>query len=1167
MTINSIKTLFAVGEISPALYGRPDLVKYAGGCSTLRNCFVNYRGGANSRAGTAYVGKCKQSADAAPPRDIPFQFNLNQGYVLEFGDQYMRVKSQGAYVVETGKTITGATNTNPVALEITGHGYSVDDEVYITGMEGMTELNGLTWKVYSVPDANHITLYTLFDNPVDATDFGVYTTGGTAARIYTVVAPYAAIDLPFLKYTQSADTMSLTCVNQSTGTEYPPYELTRFGNTNWVFSQATFDPVITPPTNLIATAQSSTTLSTYYAYVVTAIDKDTGEESIASDFVSVQNNDISINAGSNTISWSPVANARSYNVYKATPSYNVTVPIGSLTGYIGTTTNTTFTDTNITIDYTSTPPTHEDPFASGAIDDVTVTFGGANLNQNTIGYTINTSTGSGFSAIPLITGDTLSSFLITHPGKNYVNTDTITIGIKASGTYTFVANPTAGQTIILNGVTWTFVSGTPTGNQTKIHSTVQNTVRALAQDLNASATAGIAVASYSLSGLVLNIYYDAIGTGGNAYTLAAGTYGGTVSGGTLTGGATDSATATLVVGATSGIYPGVVAYYQQRRVYANTLNKPDTYFFSRPGAYSNFDSSNPVTADSAFNGKPWAQQINGIQFMVPMTNGLITLSGNGAWLLNGGNQATITASSQTALAQSYNGCSFTLPPLVVNYEILYVQSKGSIVRDLSYNFYTNIFTGTDLTILSDHLFNYHQLRQWCYAEEPFKIIWAVRDDGTLLSLTFLKEQDIYGWARHDTNGLYVGVCSVTEPPVDAVYTIVKRYIKGEDAWAYYSERMDNRNWENAEDCFCVDAGLTTTSTFPNAVLTPAAAEGTNNISAVNLIAGGSGYTAPVVSVNDPLGVGSGATFSVTVSGGVITAISVLTEGINYTKGSTLTIADSTGTGAVAQPIITDNVVFNTNLPVFSAGNVGDVIRVNNNNSSTTTADTAITATGGGKAIITSYISPTSVIADIVEPITNILLDDDELPVPVSAGQWSISTPTTTVSGLNHLEGMTVAILADGSVVPNQTVVNGSIDLQQEYSVITVGLPFTAQVQTMYLDVPDPGGGNTVQGKRKNIQAVTARVEKSRGFSYGTNQPDQSTQPNNATVPWTDMKEAKERNALINAGASIPLFTGDVRVLVPGGWNKKGQIAIQQSYPLPLNLTAIIPEYTIGDTSG
>ena len=101
------------------------------------------------------------------------------------------------------------------------------------------------------------------------------------------------------------------------------------------------------------------------------------------------------------------------------------------------------------------------------------------------------------------------------------------------------------------------------------------------------------------------------------------------------------------------------------------------------------------------------------------------------------------------------------------------------------------------------------------------------------------------------------------------------------------------------------------------------------------------------------------------------------------------------------------------------------------------------------------------------------------PEPATSGSWSISTPTTTISGLNHLNGLTVAILADGSVVSNQVVTNNSITLQQPASNIVIGLPYTCQVQTMYLDGPSQGG--TIQNKRKNISAVGLRVEGSRVF--------------------------------------------------------------------------------------
>ncbi len=1441
MTSTSIQNSFSAGEISPSLFGRTDLGKFRNGAFTMRNFFANFRGGASSRAGFAYCGTSKQAGTDNPPRLITFQFNINQGYILEFGDQYMRILYRGAYITESNVTITGITNENPGVFTSASHGYSNGDWIFISGIVGMTNFNGLTWIVQNVT-TNTFTVTDLFGNDVDTTAFSAYLSGGTSARIYTVVSPYAAVDLPYLKFTQSADTMSLTCWNQVTLTEYPIYDLQRIANTNWVFTLTSFGSSIAAPKNVLVVAESSTTLSTYYSYVVTAIDANTGQESIASSPGGVKNNDIAVNAGSNNISWTAVVGASSYNIYASIPSYTVPVPVGVSYGFIGSSFSTNFVDTNIIADFTKSPPSHQNPFARGQITSVNITAGGAGFTQDTIAYSITTSTGTGFVGVPVVVSGSLAAFVVQNSGTGYLSTDTITItggGVAASGTYTFTGNPANGRTIILDGVTWTFTTGTPSGTQTKIGANTAVTLSTLALNLNSSANSSISLASYTASATVLTITYKTTGTSGNSYTLAAGTYGGSVSGATLSGGVNGAdlgATATLNVGPQTGTYPGDVAYFQQRRVYADTQNDPDTYFMSQPGNYKNFDSSVPVVDSDSITGSPWAQQINGIQFLVPMPSGLIVLTGKGAWLLNGFSGGAITPSSQQAQAQAYNGCNGTVPPIVINYDVLYVQSKGSIVRDLSYNFYANIYTGTDTTVLSNHLFNFYQIVEWAYAEEPYKLVWAVRNDGKMLCLTYLKEQEITAWTRHDTNGFFVSVASVTEPPVDSVYVVVKRLVQ--EQYMYYIERMDNRNWQNAEDCFCVDSGLQYPMTFPDAVLTPSSATGSNNISSVNLIMGGAGYTSPVVTAIDSTGKGTGATFSVdlcengginawnisrarynnkflyigapsvpvgvlsssqlnstgtklyingvngilyqftlgvaydvstatydsksfdytaeiastfnfqfnnsgtdlyildftiatiyqyslstpfdistasysghsfsaateittanaaagffigsnesklyvcdlstsktyeyTVSSpgnistasyaskffnasaqasscysiamkadgtkfytsdfvtgniyeyslsiafdittavydnksinsidliggqlssvcfsqdgqnlylsgdlnntiyqynisnftcvpGEIVGINVLTEGDNYTAGlTTLQVTDSSGSGAVAQPIITNIVSFEADGSVFTPNNVGDVIRVGNNNS---TVISGVSTIGGGKAIITAYVSPTSVSANIIETLTSIITDDPNLtPVPAISGDWSVSTPVTTVSGLNHLDGLEVAILADGSVVNNQIVSNNSITLPAAASSVVIGLPYICQLQTSYLEPP---GQPTVQGKRKNISSAVIRVEGSRGISVGSNQPDSSAQPNFSSPPWTGLVPIKEPSNSVTSGNSVPLLTKDEYVNIPGDWAVGGQVAVQQEFPLPANINAIISFSTIGDTS-
>lgn len=437
MPFSSIQNGFSAGEFSPSLFGRTDLAKYHLGTSTCRNFFVNYRGGASSRAGFAYVGTCKQSGSAAPPRDIKFQFNINQGFALEFGDQYMRIKSDGAYVIEATVNVSSV-NSAALFTTATSHGYSVGDWVFD---QGNTGFNGLTWIVATVPSSTTFTVTDLFGNVISS---ATASTGGTVARIYTVVSPYAAVDLPYLKFTQSADTMSLTCVNPNTLTEYPPYDLERFSNTNWTFTALSFAASINPPTNVVATATSSTTVNTWYSYVVTAVSSDTGEESIASLSYAVENNDISVNAGSNTVTWNAVANASSYNVYKATPSYNIPVPVGVSYGYVGSSFGASFTDTNIEADFTQVPPVHNNPFARGQILSVNPTANGSGYSQGTIGYTVTTSTGTGFSGTPVVVNGGFVAFIVVNGGVGYQPTDTITITGGTGATATLNVGPETG---------------------------------------------------------------------------------------------------------------------------------------------------------------------------------------------------------------------------------------------------------------------------------------------------------------------------------------------------------------------------------------------------------------------------------------------------------------------------------------------------------------------------------------------------------------------------------------------------------------------------------------------------------------------------------------------------------------------------------------------------
>lgn len=261
----------------------------------------------------------------------------------------------------------------------------------------------------------------------------------------------------------------------------------------------------------------------------------------------------------------------------------------------------------------------------------------------------------------------------------------------------------------------------------------------------------------------------------------------------------------------------------------------------------------------------------------------------------------------------------------------------------------------------------------------------------------------------------------------------------------------------------------------------------------------------------------------------------------------LALPQPTPSASLTASYTTGVVTFVANAGVFTSSDVGSVLRM-----------------GGGIATITTYSSTTTVIGSITTPITAVYPDDpNNTPLPAATGSWTLTVPTMIVSGLDHLEGLTVNALADGSVVSNLTVVSGSVTLPQSASQIVVGLPFTAQLQTLYLEAE---GAGTIQSKRKNVVRATLRVQSSVPPQIGTNQPDASAQPNQATIPWGASPYAtlSQITSTVTTGIQ-PLYSGDFQITnVFDNWGTNGQIAVQQSNPVPLTVLALVPWVQPGD---
>lgn len=345
------------GELSPAMYGRTDVAAYQNGLRTCRNFLVRKHGGVQNRPGTKYICSVKTSTDRV--RLIPWEFNADQTYVLEFGNKYIRFIRNGAQV-----TVSGVSDYDGGTAYVIGN---------------LVASGGINY--YCIQEGTGQT-------PASSPTYWYPLTGD----IYEIPTPYSATDVQLLNFSQSGDVMTLT---------HPSYavrELARTGHTNWTLSLETFAPSISAPTGLASSASGT---SKYY--VVTAVKEDTYEESLPTD-------PVGSSSETSTLSWNSVADAKEYNVYKKK---------GGVYGFIGVADDPSFTDATISADVTDTPPNVRNPFAVTPLKTVTVSEGGTGYAVGNILTVTQTGATNGKLRVNKVNAGAVTDISIVNPGENY----------------------------------------------------------------------------------------------------------------------------------------------------------------------------------------------------------------------------------------------------------------------------------------------------------------------------------------------------------------------------------------------------------------------------------------------------------------------------------------------------------------------------------------------------------------------------------------------------------------------------------------------------------------------------------------------------------------------------------------------------------------------------
>lgn len=232
-------------------------------------------------------------------------------------------------------------------------------------------------------------------------------------------------------------------------------------------------------------------------------------------------------------------------------------------------------------------------------------------------------------------------------------------------------------------------------------------------------------------------------------------------------------------------YPGTVVYYQQRLYFAASTAFPQTIWASRTGDYKDFGKSNPTQDDDRIIYTYAGRQVNEIRHLIDVGS-LVALTSGGEYVITGDQNKVLTPSSFAFSSQGSNGSS-NVPPIAVANIALFVQEKGCVVRDLAYSFDVDGYQGNDLTILANHLFQKHSIVDWCFSIVPYSSAFCIRDDGKLLVMTYLRDQQVFAWAPQSSTGKYESTCSISEGNEDAVYFVVNRTVNGQTV--RYIERL------------------------------------------------------------------------------------------------------------------------------------------------------------------------------------------------------------------------------------------------------------------------------------------------------------------------------------------------------------------------------------------
>ena len=338
-------------------------------------------------------------------------------------------------------------------------------------------------------------------------------------------------------------------------------------------------------------------------------------------------------------------------------------------------------------------------------------------------------------------------------------------------------------------------------------------------------------------------------------------------------------------------FPSCVSFFEQRLVFAASINNPQTVYFSKSGDYENMDANigGTVADDDAIIYTIASNQVNAIRFLTSARTLIIGTAGGEFVVSGGGDNNAVTPTNIMIKKQSNHGAA-NVDAISVGNATLFLQRAKRKIRELAYNFDVDGYIAPDLTILAEHITEGNVV-EMAYQEEPLAIIWCVRGDGQLIALTYQREQEVVAWHRHIIGGSFGtgnAVCeSVAVIPTDdseyELYMIVKRTINGattryvEYLHTFNFDQTDNTSFNYLDSQLGLSKSQTTLTAGINATAT----------------------TVPVASVS-----GLSSSGKIKIGGEIISYAGISSLNLTgCTRGQNITTATSHLSGAVTKEVV------------------------------------------------------------------------------------------------------------------------------------------------------------------------------------------------------------------------------------------------------------------------